>query len=136
MASDMSVYLGNALCRWLAGNAMPSAPATCYVALFDGNPKTTGTEVTTTIRAAGRVAIAFDAIAAGTDNDLTNASEADFGSSAGSVPVLNYVAVYDAATSGNLLFSKVLPGGPFAVATGSPVKFTVGNLTFTIGSAL
>jgi hypothetical protein len=38
---------------------MPSAPATCYVALFNGSPKTTGTEVTTTIRAAGRVAIAY-----------------------------------------------------------------------------
>lgn len=135
MASDMSTYLGNALCRWLAGNAMPSAPATCYVALFSGNPKTTGTEVTTAIRAAGRVAIAFDAIVVGTDNQVTNASDADFGTSAGNVAVLDYAAVYDAPTAGNLLFSKVMPGAPFAVATGSPVKFIAGALTFTIGSA-
>jgi hypothetical protein len=135
MASDMSTYLGNALCRWLAGNAMPSAPAACYVALFNGNPKTTGTEVTTTIRAAGRVAIAFDAIAAGSDNDLTNASDADFGSSAGNVPVLDYAAVFDDSAAGNLLFSKAVPGGPYAIATGSPVKFIAGALTFTIGSA-
>ena len=24
MASDMSVYFGNKVCRWLAGNAMPA----------------------------------------------------------------------------------------------------------------
>jgi hypothetical protein len=135
MASDMSTYLGNALCRWLAGNAMPSAPATCYVALFNGNPKTTGIEVTTTVHATGRVAIAFDAIVVGTDNNLTNASDADFGTSAGNVAVLDCAAVFDAATGGNLLFSKVMPGAPYAVTAGSPVKFAAGNLTFTIGSA-
>ena len=91
--------------------------------------------VTSTIRAAGCVAIAFDAIVVGTDNNLTNASDADFGTSAGNVAVLDYAAVFDAATTGNLLFSKVMPGAPFAVATGSPVKFIAGALTFTIGSA-
>ena len=76
MASDMSVYLGNKVCRWLAGNAMPAAPAACYVALFNGNPKASGVEVTDTINAGGRVAIAYDAIADdGVDNEITKSAD-------------------------------------------------------------
>jgi hypothetical protein len=135
MASDMSTYLGNAVCLWLAGTDMPTAPADCYVGLFNGNPKTSGTEVTTTIRPAGRIAITFDSITAGTDNELTNDADVDYGDSAGDVPTLSFAGVFDAATSGNLLFSKALPGGPFAVTTGTSVKFAAGDLTFTIGSA-
>jgi len=136
MASDMSVYLGNKMCRWLAGNAMPGAPAACYVALFNGNPKTSGAEVTATIRTAGRVAITFDAIADdGADNQITNSATVDFGEAAGDVANLDYVGIFDAASSGHLLFSKTLPGGPFAVAAGTPVKFLTGDLTFTIGAA-
>jgi len=135
MASDMSVYLGNKMCRWLAGNAMPGAPAACYVGLFNGNPKTSGTEVTATIRTAGRVAITFDAIADdGTDNQITNSATVDFGEAAGDVANLEYVGIFDAASGGHLLFSKALPDGPFAVATGTPVKFLTGDLTFTIGA--
>jgi len=136
MASDMSVYLGNKVCRWLAGNAMPAAPAACYVGLFNGNPKTSGTEVTDTINAGGRVAITFDAIADdGADNQITNSADVDFGAAAGDVANLDYVAIFDAVSSGNLLFSKALPGGPFAVTAGTPIKFLSGDLTFTIGAA-
>ena len=136
MASDMSVYLGNKVCRWLAGNAMPAAPAACYVALFNGNPKTSGAEVTDTINAGGRVAITFDVIADdGVDNEITNSADVDFGEAGSDVANLDYVGIFDAASGGNLLFSKALPGGPFAVATGTPIKFLTGDLTFTIGAA-
>jgi len=136
MASDMNVYLGNKVCRWLAGNAMPTAPAACYVGLFNGNPKTSGAEVSDTINAGGRVAITFDAIANdGVDNEITNSADVDFGQAAGDVANLDYVGIFDAASGGNLLFSKALPGGPFAVAAGTPIKFLTGDLTFTIGFA-
>jgi hypothetical protein len=135
MASDMSTYLGNKLCRWLAGNAMPAAPAACYAALFNGNPKAAGIEVTDTINAAGRVAIAFDAIADdGVDNEVTNSADVDFGDAAGDVANLDYVGIFDDQAAGNLLFAKALPGGPYAVSAGSPVKFLAGDLTFTIGA--
>ena len=136
MASDMTLYLGNKVCRWLSGIAMPMAPAACYVALFNGNPKSSGAEVTDTINAGGRVAIAFDAIADdGVDNEITNSADVDFGEAAGDEANLDYVGIFDAASDGNLLFSKALPGGPFAVAAGTPIKFLTGDLTFTIGAA-
>ncbi len=136
MASDMNVYLGNKVCRWLAGNAMPAAPAACDVGLFNGNPKASGAEVSATIRAAGRVAVPFDAIANdGVDNEITNSADVDFGLADGDVANLDYVGIFDVASGGNLLFSKALPGGPFAVAAGTPIKFLTGDLTFTIGAA-
>jgi hypothetical protein len=136
MASNLSPYLGNKICRWFAGNAMPTAPAACYAALFNGNPKTTGTEVTDTIHSGGRLAITFDAIADdGADIEITNSADVDFGTAAGDVANLDYVGIFDAATSGNLLASVALPGGPFAITTGSAVKFLTGDLTFTIGAA-
>jgi len=134
MASDISKYLGNKICRWLAGNAMPTAPTTLYLALFDGDPKSTGTEVTEDVNSAGRVAIDLDAIADdGTDVLLTSDADADFGASEADVSI-SHLAVFDASSAGNMLFSKAATGGPFAVTTGSNVKAPSGDLTFTVGS--
>jgi hypothetical protein len=134
MASNMSLYLGSAICKWLAGTAMPAAPTNCFVALYNGSPKASGTEVTATIRTAGRVGITFDTVGTN-DNNVTNSAAVDFGASAGAVGNLDFVGIFDAASSGNLLFSAQLPGGPFAVTAGAPVSFNAGDLTFTIGSA-
>lgn len=133
MASDLSQYLGNKICRWLAGNAMPTPPTSCYLALFNGDPKSGGTEVTTTISAGGRLAIDWDAISAGTDNVLTSDGDADFGDADGGASI-SHVAVFDAASAGNRLASKAVPGGPLAIAAGTGVNFLAGDLSFTIGS--
>lgn len=134
MASDLSKYMGNIICLWLAGTNMPSAPASVYAALYNGDPKASGTEVTTTVNAAGRVAVDWDSIAAdGSDNLITNEADVDFGNSAGDATV-SHVALVDAATAGNILCSKVVTGGPLSITTGSAVKFLAGDLTFTVGS--
>jgi hypothetical protein len=135
----MSVYLGNKLCNWLNGVDMPPGltDGAC-VGLFNGNPKTGGTEVTTSVRPLGRVAIDFEALTDDTDNTLVNTTDTDFGNSAGDVASIDYVAVFDGplpSPPANLLFSKALPGGPYAITTGAPVKFLAGDLSFTLGSA-
>lgn len=132
--TDLSLYQGNKILRWLAGNTFPAAPANAFLALFDGDPKAGGSEVTTTIRAAGRLALSFAALASGTGNVLTTNADADFGPSDGSVPNLDYVAVYDASSAGNLLWSRLLPGAPYNVTPGTDVKFLSGDITFTAGS--
>lgn len=133
MASDLSKYLGNAICMWIAGTNMPSAPASVYAALFNGDPKASGTEVTTTVRPAGRVAVAWDSISVGTDNSITNDSTVDFGNSDDDATV-SHVALCDAASSGNILMSRAVTGGPLAITAGSLVQFLAGDLTFTSGS--
>jgi hypothetical protein len=134
MASDLSTYLGNAICLWLAGTNMPAAPANCYVALFNGDPKASGVEVTTDIRPAGRVAVDWDSISAGVDNVIVNDADVDFGNSDQDNVDVTHAALMDASSSGNVLCSKAVVGGPLVIEVGSPVKFLPGDLTFTIGS--
>lgn len=131
MASDLSTYLGNKIVRWLGANAMPSAPAALYLALFNGDPKGAGSEVTTTIRVAGRITAAFTVPASGATNTMSSSADADFGAAAGGATV-THVAVYDASSGGNQLASKSV--GTNTVSAGQDVKFSAGNLTFTIGS--
>ena len=132
MSSDISGYLGNKILRWLAGNAMPSAPSTVYCGLFSGNPKTGGTEVTTSIRAAGRVAVSFSSLSSGTGTQIDNSADVDFGASDGSA-TLAYVGFFDASSGGNLLWSRALVGGPYAITASMPVKFNTGGIVFNCG---
>lgn len=134
MASDLSKYLGNKIVRWLAGQAMPTAPTALYAALFAGDPKASGTEVTSTIRSAGRVACTWSIPASNdTDNVLANSATVDFGSSETDVPGVTHFALYDASTSGKRIGSKALPSS-VDIVTGQPVAFDTGDLTVTVGS--
>lgn len=130
--SDMTTYLGNKVLRWLAGNAMPTAPANVYLALFDGDPKGAGTEITEDVNSAGRMEISFEAIALGIDNSVSNDTAIDFGNSESAVD-LSHVAVYDAQVAGSPLWAKELTGGPFAVTVGLPISFPIGAITFNCG---
>ena len=133
MASVLSTYLGNKVLRWALGTAMISAPANCYLALFDGDPKGGGSEVTTTIRAGGRLALDFETVADnGTTVTLATDADTDFGTSAGDASV-SHVGVFDASSSGNLLASKALSSVQ-NVQTGAPVKVLSGDLEFNFGN--
>lgn len=131
--SDITTYFGNKILRWVAGNAMPTAPTNVYLALFDGDPKGAGTEIGGDVRAATpREVIDLEAISSGTDAQLANDAAVDFGNSEDAVS-LSHVAVFDASSSGNMLFAKALPGGPYAITIGMPVFFDVGAIVFNVG---
>ena len=132
MASDLSKYLGNLMCRWLAGEAMPTPPADLELSLWNGDPKGAGTEVTTTIRPAGRIAGAFTPPANdGVTNTMALDSDANFGVADAGVTV-THMAVHDAASAGDILASKSV--GTNVIAASDVVKFLAADLVFTIGS--
>lgn len=94
-------YMEGLVMAWMNGSAMPAAPAALYVGLFDGDPTDTGTggsEITTTVRAAGRVAGTFNRVV----GQLTNGAETNFGSAAASAHMTHW-GVFDAAAAGHLL---------------------------------
>lgn len=126
----LSIYAGNLLLQFLNGDA-PSPPAGLYLALFDGDPKTPGTEVTTSQRVAGRLAISM---ATPVDNLWENSGAVDFGAAASGSWSLSHVAVFDAASSGNMLASRQIDGAPFAMQTGSIVYFAPGEIFFNLGT--
>lgn len=129
--SAFSNYLENAICNWLRGTAMPSAPGALYVALFNGDPTDTGTggtEVTTTIRTAGRVAGSFGAP---NDGVIKNSAVVNFGAANASATVSHF-ALYDAASAGNLLLYGPLTGGAQSIGANTNVSFPVDALTITV----
>lgn len=134
--SALSDYLETAVLAWIKGTDMATAPAAVYVALFDGDPGdagASGTDETATIRPAGRVAATFGAVANDVSSGgekITNDADIDFGTSEGSATI-DYVAIYDAATDGNLLFRGALDS-QVSVSIGNSVKFTAGDLVLSI----
>ena len=116
-------YLGDAILNWIKSTAFPSDPTAVYVSLWDGNPSSGGTDVTTTIDATGRKAVTFGAVAA---RSMANDAEVDFGTSDADADV-SWFALHDASTSGNRLISFAL-NTPRSISTGDPVKFAIGDL--------
>lgn len=132
--ADIPVGIRNEMVDWLIGKADPvPASGTRYVALFDGDPQGAGSEVTTTIRSAGRLAITGAMEVAGTTNpgEASTTSDIDFGNAEGDASV-SHLAIYDAASGGTLLASDALTGGTQSVTAGNPVKIPAGDLTVTI----
>lgn len=126
MASELSTYLANEILDWFKGTSMPSAPSAVYIALFNGDPTATGTggtEVTSTIRPAGRVAVTFGAI---TSRQITNSADVDFGTADAGASV-THAAIFDAATAGNLLSYTALDT-PRVVTAADPVLIPIGDL--------
>ncbi|MCJ2085498.1 hypothetical protein MKK88_05750 [Methylobacterium sp. E-005] len=128
--SGNSTYLAQAVLNWARGTAMPTAPSALYVALFNGDPTdagTGGTEVTTSVRTAGRVAAPYGAPSG---KGMTNTSAVSFGNSANTVANVTHFAVFDAASGGNMLGSNPLASGGGAITAGSTVSFAAGALTW------
>ena len=126
MASKFSDYVANALLGWVAGTNMPTAPATVYMSLHDGNcgvNGTGGTDVTATVRPAGRVAVDWGAVAT---RQLKNDAVVDFGNADGPCEIES-VALWDAASGGNCLTGGLLPV-PLTITDDLPVKVPLSQL--------
>ena len=127
--SGHSNFLAAAIEGWIKGTQLPTPPTAVYVGLFNGDPTDAGTggsEVTTTIRAAGRVAVTFGTT---TGKSMANTAVANFGNAAGTATVTHF-AFFDAATAGNMLGSNALTAGAGSIASGTAVSFPVGALTW------
>ncbi len=128
--AGFSDYLEVEIADWLNGTQMPTPPTDLYVGLFNGDPTDSGsggTEVTTTIRAAGRVTCTYSR----SGGVLTNTSAADFGTADAGATV-DYFAIFDAASSGNMLMHAAVSSGGGAITTGQAVSFAIGALTLTV----
>lgn len=131
--TGLSAYSKTNLASYFNGTTMPAAPAALYVALFNGDPTdagTGGTEVTTTIRTAGRLAGAFNQ-AAGTPTTLTSSALIDFGNAVAGA-TMTHAALFDAQTGGHMIAWNALTGGSQTVSTGTDVSFAIGSIVFSL----
>ena len=126
--AGFSDYTENKVLDLLRGTAW-TPPAGLYIGLYSAAPTDAGggTEVTTTIRVAGRVAATFPAASGGT---MSNSALVDFGTAAGAATVTHF-GIFDAASGGNLLAWNAVTT-PLAIGAGVQVSFPIGTLTVTL----
>jgi len=65
-----------------------------------------------------------------TGQSVTNDNDIDFGTAGSAWGTVVAVTIWDASTSGNLVYVKTLVA-PRTIASGDPVKFNAGDLIFT-----
>ena len=130
--SGFSDYMETMILNWIKGTNADAAPAAVYVALFDGDPGDDGaggTEITNTLTgSANRTAVSFGAVGtSGAAKAISNSGDVTITGAADAGATATHVAIFDAATGGNLLMSGALTAGK-TFNTGDEVKFAAGAL--------
>jgi hypothetical protein len=128
-SGDLSGYSKDYLVNWMTGKASFPSTTTRYYALYNGDPQGAGSEVTSTIRPAGRVAFTtlMSTASGGSSSDTTMI---DFGNASGAATI-SYTGGYDASTAGNCICSHAITGGAQSITSGNPVRVPVSSQTVT-----
>ena len=127
-----ATYLSNAILnKFLGGTAGPAAPATVYLALGTACDATglTGEPVG---NAYARTAITNNTTnwPATTTQTKSNATAVTTATASGAWGTLGYGAIYDAATTGNMLYWGALTVA-VAPTNGQAVNFAIGTIVVT-----
>lgn len=143
--SGMSNYLENKVIDWLLRGQSFAPPATVYVALLTAAPNDAGggTEVSggsyarqaiTSSMAnwAGTQSSGSTTASSGTNGTTSNNNPVTFPSPTANWGVVTHVAIYDASTSGNLLFYAALNASKTINNGDAAPSFAAADLTLQI----
>jgi|TARA_Y100000034_G_scaffold31591_1_gene38598 hypothetical protein len=122
----ISDYLENKLLDHVMRNTAYSSPSDVYLALFTSNPTDAGTGTQVSGGSYARQAIICGASSSGT---ISNSAEISFTSMP--AVTVTHIGVYDASTSGNLLFHGALSSSK-SVDAGDTFKIAVGDLDISL----
>jgi hypothetical protein len=117
----------NLLLNWVLTTGTVTRPTAWYVALFTSDPTDadTGTEVSGGSYA--RTAVTFSV----TGNAATNTGGVEFPAATANWGTVSHIGVYDASTSGNLIFHSALTTAK-AITDGDVFRIPTGDLDFTL----
>ena len=124
----MSNYLENALINVTLRATTYTAPTTVYVALFTTDPTDAGTGTELSGNGYARKSATFGAPSNGasvTTADIT------FDQATGSWGTVGWIGLYDALTTGNLLYHTPLDTSK-TIDSGDIFKISTGNLSVTL----
>lgn len=132
MAGNLTNYLENVLLEHSTGKTSWTKPTNTYAALYTVAPtdSTSGTEVASA-SAYARQVITWGTAASGSIANSANIRWPSTGSATGSWGVVVAVGIFDALTSGNLLWYGPLSAS-VTIATGDSFQITSGGLTLTL----
>ena len=121
--AEFSNYLENALINAVLRNTSYTSPTTVYVALFTSDPTDAGSGTEVSGGSYARTSVTFGAPSNGV---TTSNADCTFPQATASWGTVSHIGLYDASTSGNLLFhtpldtSKTIDSGDiFKIASGS-----------------
>jgi hypothetical protein len=127
--SAISNYLENALINATLRNTTYTSPATVYAALFTSDPTDAGSGTEVSGGSYARKAITF---AAPSNGVTTNSAAAcEFDQATGSWGTITHFGIFDALTSGNLLYYGALTTSK-TIASGDVFKFATSSVSVTL----
>jgi hypothetical protein len=127
--SAISNYLENALINATLRNTSYTSPATVYAGLFTSDPTDAGSGTEVSGGSYARKAITF---AAPSNGVTTNSAAAcEFDQATGSWGTITHFGIFDALTSGNLLYHGALTTSK-TIASGDVFKFATSSVTVTL----
>ena len=124
----MSNYLENALINATLRNTSYTSPSTVYVALFTSDPTDAGSGTECSGGAYARQSATFGAPS---DGASSISADVEFPQATGSWGTITHFGIFDASSSGNLLYHGALTASK-TIATGDVIKITSSNLTVTL----
>ena len=125
--SAKSNYLEGKLIEHVLRNTAYTSPSTVHLSLHTANPAEDASGAEVSGNGYSRQAITFGAHS---DGACANSSEETFTASGGSFGTVSHFGIFDASSSGNLLYYGALTASK-AVADGDSLKFAVGSITIT-----
>lgn len=132
MADNLSDYLENALLNHSTGKSALTMPSV-YLALF--TTATTdaggGTEVSTSGSAYARQNIPAGSWASASGGSTSTSADVNFPTATASWGTITHVALFDAATAGNMLWHGPLSASK-AIGSGDVFRMASGQLTLTL----
>jgi hypothetical protein len=120
-------YTDNKLIDHLLGSGTYTKPASKYVALYVGDPMGSGTEVSTSGTAYSRQSGSFT-VSGGT---ATNSANIEYSAATSTWGSINYIAIFDASTGGNMLVSAALTSAK-TIGSGDVLRIPTSQLSVTL----
>ncbi len=130
----LSDYAENLILNWLmrggTSGGQTDAPSSVYLALFTAAPSDSGGGTECSGNGYSRQTVAF-AAATGTGGTTSNSGNVTFTASGGNFGNVTHIGIFDASTSGNLLWHGAMAAAK-QVNSGDSIQFATGSIDLTI----
>lgn len=128
--SALSNYAEKLLLDWMMTTGSATRPTAWYVALFTAAPSDSGGGTEVTGSGYSRQSVTFDA-AATPGGTTSNSNLVSFTASGGDFGTVSHIGIFDASTSGNLLWHGAMTASK-SVSDGETLEFSVGNIDLVL----
>jgi hypothetical protein len=129
--AGFSDYLENAVLDHVFGGTAYTAPSTLYVGLYTAAPSDSGGGTEVSGGSYARKSMAAMTVSGTSPTQATNGAAVELVTATGSWGTVSHTAIFDAATSGNMLGWAALTASK-AVASGDVFRFDAGDLDITL----